>query len=83
MKKSDQERLKKIVSIREEVQTQILDKDISRDALLSDSFLQWAMTTPLYNIGEQVYSDISIRQTLSAELKWPHMGELIRLKSRF
>ena len=65
MKKSDQERLKKIVSIWEEVQTQILDKNISREALLTDSFLQWAMTTPLYNIGEQVYR-------ISGELKKAH-----------
>ena len=55
MKKSDGERLKKIVSTWAEVRSQIESRHITREELLADPFLQWAMTTPLYNIGEQVY----------------------------
>ena len=33
--------------------------------LLTDEFSQWAVTTPLYNIGEQVYK-------LSSEFKFEH-----------
>lgn len=33
--------------------------------LLTDEFSQWAVTTPLYNIGEQVYK-------LSSEFKSEH-----------
>ena len=33
--------------------------------LLTDEFSQWAITTPLYNIGEQVYK-------LSSEFKLEH-----------
>lgn len=55
MLKSDAERLQKIVSIWSEVERQIQEKEITRDRLLEDSFLQWALTTPLYNMGEQVY----------------------------
>lgn len=29
--------------------------NITKAILLEDTFLQWAVTTPLYNIGEQVY----------------------------
>ena len=62
MKKSDKERLIKVISIWDEVQNQIRERDITKEDLLADTFLQWALTTPLYNIGEQVYQ-------LSPELK--------------
>ena len=62
MKKSDQERLKKIVSIWDNLSIQMKKHGITADVLLEDEFSQWAVTTPLYNIGEQVYQ-------LSDELK--------------
>ena len=55
MKKPDEERIKKIISIWSEVLEQVDERQITREKLLADPFLQWAMTTPLYNIGEQVY----------------------------
>ena len=62
MKKSDKERLIKIILIWDEVQKQIEERHITKEDLLTDTFLQWALTAPLYNIGEQVYR-------LSPELK--------------
>ncbi len=62
MSKSDLERLKKIVRTWESADAQIISRDITREKLLEDEFSQWALTTPLYNIGEQVYK-------LSPELK--------------
>lgn len=62
MKKSDEERLKKIVSIWESLNRQLKERGITSEQLLNDEFSQWAVTTPLYNIGEQVYQ-------LSGELK--------------
>ncbi|MBR4425218.1 MAG: DUF86 domain-containing protein [Oscillospiraceae bacterium] len=62
MKKSDLERLKKIVSTWAAAEAQIRQRGITREALMEDAFTQWALTTPLYNIGEQVYK-------LSTELK--------------
>lgn len=35
--------------------TQISLRGLTREVLLTDEFSQWAITTPLYNIGEQVY----------------------------
>lgn len=55
MKKSDKERLKKIVSTWEELSFQMQQRGITPELLLEDEFSQWAVTTPLYNIGEQVY----------------------------
>ena len=65
MKKTDKERLKKIVSTWESLSQQMKEHGITADRLLNDEFLQWAVTTPLYNIGEQVYN-------LSDELKKKH-----------
>lgn len=55
MKSADRERLKKIVDIWENLSGQMRQREITKDLLLNDEFSQWAVTTPLYNIGEQVY----------------------------
>ena len=55
MKKSDNERIKKIIDIWSSLQLQIKEHSITKENLLNDEFLQWAVTTPLYNIGEPVY----------------------------
>ena len=62
MSGSDFERLKKIVGTWEAAAAQINAKGITPEMLMEDEFSQWALTTPLYNIGEQVYR-------LSPELK--------------
>lgn len=62
MKKTDKERLKRIATIWNELNTQIKQRNITKEQLLNDEFSQWAVTTPLYNIGEQAYN-------LSHELK--------------
>lgn len=55
MKISDKERLKKIISTWEALKKNINDHNITKELLLNDEFSQWAVTTPLFNIGEQVY----------------------------
>ena len=40
----------------EKLLTHISQNNISKENLLNDYALQWMVTTPLYNIGEQVYS---------------------------
>ena len=65
MKKSDKERLKKIITTWEDLQKQMKIHKITAEVLLEDEYSQWAVTTPLYNIGEQVYQ-------LSPEFKQSH-----------
>lgn len=65
MKTSDTERLKKIISTWESLKLQIENRSITKEMLLTDEFSQWAVTTPLYNIGEQLYK-------LSSEFKLEH-----------
>lgn len=55
MTKSDKERIKKIITLWESLKNQISEHNITKELLLDDEFSQWAVTTPLYNIGEQVY----------------------------
>ena len=65
MKETDNEKLKRIVKLWSALRAQIEERAITKDELMTDEFLQWAVTTPLYNIGEQVYG-------LSRELKDQH-----------
>lgn len=62
MIKSDIERMKKIIRTWDSLKEQMDHQKITPERLLEEEFLQWAVTTPLYNIGEQVYY-------LSAEIK--------------
>ena len=62
MKKTDRERIKKIIGTWDALQKQLELHHITREQLLTDEFSQWAVTTPLYNICEQVYQ-------ISAEFK--------------
>ncbi|MBQ6163565.1 MAG: DUF86 domain-containing protein [Clostridia bacterium] len=65
MNRTDAQRIKKIVSTWEALCREIEKHGITEALLLNDEFSQWAVTTPLYNIGEQVYH-------ISPELKQAH-----------
>lgn len=49
---SDIERLKKIIKNYDDLKKQMVLHNITKDQMLTDQFIQWAITTPLYNIGE-------------------------------
>lgn len=70
MKKSDTERIKKIISTWQALQNQIKEHSITKEQLLHDEFLQWAVTTPLYNIGEQVYKISDEMKQQQPEIIW-------------
>lgn len=69
MKKTDKERLRKILEIWQDLEQQMQRHNITQKGILEDTFLQWAVTTPLYNIGEQVYQ-------LSKEFKQKYPKQL-------
>ncbi|MGN0520846.1 MAG: DUF86 domain-containing protein [Candidatus Fimenecus sp.] len=70
MKTSDAERIKKIISTWEALQNQIVKHSITKKQLLDDEFSQWAVTTPLYNIGEQVYKISEETKQQHPEIIW-------------
>lgn len=70
MKKSDTERIKKIVSTWNALKRQIDEHSITKEKLLDDEFSQWAVTTPLYNIGEQVYKISDETKKQNPQIIW-------------
>jgi uncharacterized protein with HEPN domain len=67
---SDTERIKKIIKTWSSLQNQIQEHGITKEVLLKDEFSQWAVTTPLYNIGEQVYMLSSEFKKANDEIPW-------------
>lgn len=65
MMRSDRYRLERIVEIGMLLLKTIDEEHITRKSLLENYKHQWLVTTPLYNIGEQVYA-------LSKEFKAAH-----------
>lgn len=55
MKYSDAQRVAKISFYAVKLHEYIIDNKITKDALLTNIHIQWLVTTPLYNIGEQAY----------------------------
>ena len=74
MKKTDTERLKKIVSLWDALSSEIERRGITREMLLTEQFSQWAVTTPVYNIGEQVYQLWSVVSGLRHRLVHDYDG---------
>lgn len=70
MKKTDLERLKKIVSLWNHLEAEMQRRKVTRDMVLQDTFLQWAITTPVYNIGEQVYQLTPEFKKEHSEVMW-------------
>ncbi len=70
MIQSDKERIIKIVRTWEALQKQIVQHGITKEKLLDDEFSQWAVTTPLYNIGEQVYHISPDMKSAHPDIPW-------------
>lgn len=67
---SDTERIKKIIKTWNSLQNQIKEHNITKEMLLNDEFSQWAVKTPLYNIGEQVYKISNELKKENSEIPW-------------
>lgn len=65
MKYTDEQRLEKIRSTTEKLLAYLQDESITAEQVMSEETIRWTITTPLYNIGEQVYN-------LSDEFKQSH-----------
>jgi len=76
MKKTAEERLKKIISLWDELNSEIKKRGIDEETLLTDSFAQWAVTTPIYNIGEQVYQLPSEYKEKHPDIPWSMVSGL-------
>ncbi len=76
MKYSDVQRLKKIYDNAEKLNQYRIDTNLTKEALMSEFTLQWLVTTPLYNIGEQAYSISDEFKEAHPEIEWNLMSGL-------
>ena len=76
MKYSDKQRIQKICEYAEKLLTHINENGISKEKLLNDYALQWLVTTPLYNIGEQVYALSDEYKATNSDIPWSMISGL-------
>ena len=76
MKYSDKQRVQKIYEYAEKLINHITVNGISKDSLVEDYALQWLVTTPLYNIGEQVYALSDEYKLEYSEIPWSMISGL-------
>lgn len=76
MKRSDEQRIKKIYENAVRLHEYIVSNEIRKDDLLTNVPLQWLVTTPLYNIGEHVYNLSNEYRETHKEIPWSMMSGL-------
>lgn len=76
MKYSDQQRVQKIHEKAAELYEYIVKNQIKKENLLMEKPLQWLVTTPLYNIGENVYHLSDEYKTKHNEIQWAMIAGL-------
>lgn len=76
MSPSDKRHIEAILRFSEELFEMRENGAITRDHVLNDRFTQWAVTTPLYNIGERV-AHISVQlKEENPEIPWSKIAGL-------
>lgn len=76
MKYSDQQRVQKIYKKAMELYEYIVMHQVKKEDLLTETYLQWLVTTPLYNIGENVYYLSNEYKDAHNEVQWAMIAGL-------
>ncbi len=76
MKYSDHQRIRKIYEKASELYGYIVNHQIKKEDLLTETPLQWLVTTPLYNIGEHVYNLSGEYKEAHSEIQWAMIAGL-------
>lgn len=76
MKYTDSQRIRKIYEKAVKLQEYIADNQVEKEALLTETALQWLVTTPLYNIGEHVYNLSDEYKEAHNEIQWSMIAGL-------
>ncbi|MCD8019750.1 MAG: DUF86 domain-containing protein [Clostridiales bacterium] len=76
MKYSDEQRIQKILDYSQKLYEYIDKEGITKEDLIKEYSLQWLVTTPLYNIGENVYNLSSEYKEKHSEIPWPMISGL-------
>ncbi len=76
MKSTDEQRVDKILENAEELLKYIAENNLTREDILNKRPLQWLITTPLYNIGEQAYNISDNYKEKHSTIPWRKMAGL-------
>ena len=76
MKYSDKQRIQRIYEYTEKLLTHINENNITKEKLINDYAMQWLVTTPLYNIGEQVYALSNDYKEIHNDIPWSMISGL-------
>ena len=76
MRYTDIQRLRKILSTSEQLNDYLKENGISEDQVINSYSIQWTVTTPLYNIGEQVYHISSEFKAAHPDIPWMRISGL-------
>ena len=70
MRYSDEQRIVKIQEYAEKLMEYVEQEHIDRSAIEETYSIQWAITTPLYNIGEHAYNLSSEFKEKTSHIQW-------------
>lgn len=76
MKYTDLQRVKKILGYAEQLVCYLKETGLDKKTLIDDYKAQWAVTTPLYNIGEHVYYLSDAYKNAHNEIDWHQISGL-------
>ena len=76
MKYTDEQRLEKIRSTTEKLLTYLQDELITAEQVMSEETVRRTITTPLYNIGEQVYNLSDDFKQRHSQIPWAKISGL-------
>ena len=70
MRYSDDQRIMKILTTAKKLMAFISERHLTAEDIMKNEPLQWAITTPLYNIGEQVYQLSDSYKAMRPDVPW-------------
>lgn len=76
MKYSDRQRIERICEITEKLLTYVEEEGITPDVIFEREPVRWAITTPLYNVGEHVANLSDEFKTAYPNIPWVKIAGL-------
>ena len=70
MKYTDEQRIAKIVVLCEKLLAYLRENQLTSEDVMKQEYTQWAITTPLYNIGENVYQLSDTYKDSRPDIPW-------------
>lgn len=76
MKYTDEQRMERIITTTEKLLNYLQEGSITQEMILEQEPIRWAITTPLYNIGEHVYNLSDAFKEAHPSIPWAKISGL-------